>query len=582
MRNSIKHIILLLSMVCTSVLVAQINDGDGGIAGELEPGMCPTGIRMEIDSHEVNFIEGVPEIERLDSDGDGILDINEELGDCDHDGLDNKDDFDSDNDGIHDGIDLCVCTEGPVQYRGCPQPDERYVHWVHGYEGDADSWRPVAEDVHSQFKVLSHITDYSSSFDSLGIAATRLEENIAYNENTGVAGPSYYDPVTQRNILVAHSLGGMVTRKMGKLYSDVGNPMYGGIVTVGSAHFGVYAAQFMNSKNGQEEVKDYMAYSCEALTKGSFLEGDTSGIGVGKWLLTGLGILGKVQGSLCDAVGSDSVFHFAETFLGNEVIHDELTPAGMDTIAPLHAAHNAVAYGVEWGHEDNSLTPRFYGGMLPDKKKVHEFDAYQADDIAIDGRGMSYVADKFAHYKEMAEFHKNRYFFWKTFCPPVCLPQLVEFRRWLGYEEGIAWFPTLDPTWKRFIGAENNELELVETIERCFCFVKRPDIDEDGICEFPCEDIDQIPNPCGECHRIERIEEKVYKTVSERTLSDGFILRTSAAESPGRNTEYEPFEMDGSNHFQMRNDPRTERLRDWIFQDGCGNKEDGFFKTKKR
>ncbi|MEZ4906771.1 MAG: hypothetical protein R2771_03795 [Saprospiraceae bacterium] len=67
-----------------------------------------------------------------------------------------------------------------------------------------------------------------------------------------------------------------------------------------------------------------------------------------------------------------------------------------------------------------------------------------------------------------------------------------------------------------------------------------------------------------------------YITVKNKP-ADGFILAESAMNAPGMN--YPPQFMDGSGHYQMRNDQNTQTAMEAIFDQGLDAK---FFKTDKR
>jgi hypothetical protein len=59
--------------------------------------------------------------------------------------------------------------------------------------------------------------------------------------------------------------------------------------------------------------------------------------------------------------------------------------------------------------------------------------------------------------------------------------------------------------------------------------------------------------------------------------ADGFLLAESAMDFPG--ATYEPQKMEGSNHFQMRNDSNTKNAFKKIFDDGLGQT---YFVTKRK
>ncbi|MEZ4907810.1 MAG: hypothetical protein R2771_09295 [Saprospiraceae bacterium] len=69
----------------------------------------------------------------------------------------------------------------------------------------------------------------------------------------------------------------------------------------------------------------------------------------------------------------------------------------------------------------------------------------------------------------------------------------------------------------------------------------------------------------------------IYQSKRVNKPADGFILAESAMNAPGMN--YPPQFMDGSGHYQMRNDQNTQTAMEAIFDQGLDAK---FFKTDKR
>jgi len=133
------------------------------------------------------------------------------------------------------------------------------------------------------------------------------------------------------------------------------------------------------------------------------------------------------------------------------------------------------------------------------------------------------------------------------------------------YRRGLDWFPTLDPTWKDIIGVI--EVDLVQT--GCICnFVDDPgryQIIESGVSN--CESIVDGFNECW----------PIIESHTNTLPSDGFISAQSAMSNPG--ATYEPREMNGSNHLQMRNDINTRDAMDAIFNGGLGR---NYFRTNPR
>lgn len=183
-------------------------DGDG-IPDEIEGG-------DEIDTDG----DGIPDYLDTDSDNDGIPDGVESSADTDGDGIPNFRDLDSDGDGVQDGQDLCYWEAG-IPPTGCSiETIYRKVWWVHGYRGTELSLSNAGIDVggvdEGRYQVRSYFPDYSASQTSLADAASNLEADILSVTNNQVN--------TERNFIICHSMGGLVSRTMGNLTNPNGLP----------------------------------------------------------------------------------------------------------------------------------------------------------------------------------------------------------------------------------------------------------------------------------------------------------------------------------------------------------------------
>jgi hypothetical protein len=272
-----------------------------------------------------------------------------------------------------------------------------------------------------------------------------------------------------------------------------------------------------------------------------------------------LKVFGNVAGRWVNCIswreGFPAVLSFAE-----QGVEAELTTAAAPAIPDMPTDHKAVFYGIEDGHDDETLTPRFIGALLPESSP-NEWPLYQAD--GSDAAGIAEVA-------EQLDFYVTRMNFWQglhdAHCGwwPLCWTSAEPIAD--AYREGVNWFGTLDPTWQELIGASQTGLVQVG----CDYY------DYDGIVGS-CTTYLGFDHNCGGVSNPFACEYPVYEMQTVRELSDGFILAESAMNGPGMN--YQAQFMDGSNHMQMKNDSETELAVIKIFIQGLGGE---FFKTEER
>jgi len=257
------------------------SDGDG-IPDSIEGG-------DETDSDG----DGIPDYLDLDSDGDGKSDESEGYTDSDNDGILNYLDLDSDGDGVPDSEDECYWEFGPPPSGCSPETTYRKIWWVHGYQGTEFSLSMPGNDVgainNGRYQARSYYPDYSDSQATLAEASDNLESDIL---------DITLDQVnTQKNFIVCHSLGGLVSRTLGVLDNPNGLPYYNGLITFGSAHYGVQAAN--NLVDNPEIITTRFTSACEALTAGPSLEAISNVNSIAD-LLVSFGFLDNITESACE------------------------------------------------------------------------------------------------------------------------------------------------------------------------------------------------------------------------------------------------------------------------------------------
>jgi pimeloyl-ACP methyl ester carboxylesterase len=395
-----------------------------------------------------------PVIVIIDTDGDGLSDLTEGNGDIDGDSIPNDHDLDSDGDGVPDSKDGCYFTSGSIK-TGCPETSptdlfDRKVFWVHGYQGNDNSWRPAGRDYEMGYRIHSIYANYSAHQTSLQEATVPLRESII---DATLGTP---DVPRERNFIIAHSMGGLVTRQMGLngvlRHRTTRELLYNGIITFGTPHHGAAVANTLVFN--PQKLNNHLSRACSSLTAGPLAE--ALNINWTGGILVGIGL--AIAPQLCQSAVNLGLP--LATNLASTGVEPELTTNNAPNIPAMNTQHNACYWGVE--EDDNeSMTPRFLGAFQANRDP----GLYRAG--TWDNDGIAFVDDKIRMYNDKYNYWLNRSVpFWQYLNPIVGLINhntIVNMRA--AWKKGVDWFPTLNPTWKDIIGANN----IVVTNTQCKC-----------------------------------------------------------------------------------------------------------------
>ncbi len=434
---------------------------------------------------------------------------------------------------------------------------DRLVFWVHGLGGNIGSWERAATATTSQAltapipgyrprEVTSVFPSYVNQQSALESAGNTLRElfdsgNTASNQNVPKG----------RNIIIAHSQGGIVSRAadmQNLFYAPNAQRPYGGIVTFGTPHQG---ARILNNKT---KYGDLLSSGCKALVKPQVNE-----ILLDIRLVRNL-IGGYVQDgleALCNTFGSSVVtktllsdfnvgitedYEVGATVLGT--LNAFQTPAGALNIPKV------AFYGVE---DEVNTSWRVLSSL--EIKTPNQYPPFGADD---DSQMVTVANDAIMDYKAKYEAYRDAIIRKESRFPYFQASDWLKTKR-DDWGRGLDWLLNFDDSFKTITGA----LTIIDKPERCLC--------NDGT-------ILNAPHPdCKESYCRVRLPAEFSKTYKP---SDGIILQESAQNFPGAIFNWK---MLGSNHQQMRNDSNTKTALNMLFRGECNYLGGGiFFKTAER
>jgi pimeloyl-ACP methyl ester carboxylesterase len=165
-------------------------------------------------------------------------------------------------------IDLPVITVDGGETFDAPEKEKhRMVYWIHGLNGDSNAWLKPAEAFENgwgsakSYNIISQRINYSLSQEigDLQTVASEVNKLLEIDEDIyKINEDGLYDPL--KGILMAHSQGGIVARKIDQLYADgtldSRRRKYGGIVTVCTPNQG---AAIINNQNMVNNFIDRMS-----------------------------------------------------------------------------------------------------------------------------------------------------------------------------------------------------------------------------------------------------------------------------------------------------------------------------------
>jgi pimeloyl-ACP methyl ester carboxylesterase len=461
---------------------------------------------------------------------------------------------------ITDGTDIKIPPTTPggpldpipfVPYEPEPNPVDRQVHWVHGLGGTSAAWQKPADATQTQvagFEILypaRMVMSFRPTYNMQGdLPAAAADLAAMVNASGGLADAGITQP-RSRTILIAHSLGGVVSRAAG----DLGSPSFGGIATFGTPHSGAAIAN--NVVNGAAEAfskdlcKDVLAGPhlgfgiYQAFPFGPLAPGPVGSVFFGlPFIPTPSAICGAVDQAIADfappIVSEIQVGSAALASLGGGNVDNKVVFAGVET--------DEVIWREFW-----------HGARAPSK-----YALFDANDQA---RGQTWA-------------NRAKLFYQTNAVANSALGPIGWFRaaRWLrGYHA----LRDANDKWKSLIGAVH--VSAVTNVATCYCTTYNAN---GGV-------VDKWHTPGGSCPFTHSTNTTTNQTTICQTSSisinttssanDGLVNQSSQLAYPGAAFGRT---MAGSNHQSMRNDENTRLCLIQLWTGGVGAPD--FWRTPVR
>jgi len=486
-----------------------------------------------------------------------------------------------------------------------PVEMDKIVFWIHGFGGSNTSWTKASaistDRIHHSTSTPANPVFIN---DLIGFPARQIISDSPGYES-GFELPDYGEDMdnqirqksisekqefweSQFNFCIPHSFGGLVARRA-EIHGRANEGFRaGGIATFGTPHHGAVLANnlleidnsttldfpFETSElKATEKFKNFLDKAANDLLAGKIADASSSFI---------LSLFsGPLTGAIEDLV--DKIVEFTPSLVGGLFSKTALNlQVGNEQVEFLNNnpnfTKNVTFYGVE--NRDQTLWRLFYWGVNDPNNPADALKSYAGEgyfDANDDRIALQNLSENIAKYedkvvelkkdlKKLKEHAAIAFFNWPIdlVTLPFLLKQINQKKKAIaGYEKGIAWWQNSSSYWDLLSGALSYETTQVA---QCFC-------DGFGGLVVPVDCNDMHSGNYTNCFAeyVEVPTEQIYKP------NDGAVLQESAIDFPGSRAT---FLMEGSCHFQMRNDENTKAALLALY-DGESNPY-LFFKTEKK
>ncbi len=443
-----------------------------------------------------------------------------------------------------------------------PPKDERIVGFLHGIAGSVDTWEKVRTHFWQTYEVNTPHLEYSQT--GIHDAAYDINAQLKTFNDEYIENPEIPDYTVDKTYLIAHSLGGIVGRRMEANYdlfnTESWNEQYNGMITFGTPHQGTF---LVGNKN---KVKQFASEGCDVLSEAY----------VGEFVANfqiPIPILGAVLRNIARNItlGSDNQDGFIEDFVCDKIVSlgaghllDQMIPPIGESLHPesdnmIELSNNLYdmpivsAYGLEddpvslrqaYSSFNSTNSYELWMAGDPDGEKNFEEDYEDFLDGLLAKRYE--IIFNNAHAPDPKWWNP---FSW-NYSGATTLKEWGQVAQ--DFYEAYEWVADLDQGYRLLSDIDQIIPEQIgEEIIACTCITPQGTV---VTCEEP------FPGPLYDCTQT-TVPIYIYHFIKNE--SDGTVRANSAVNVPHVGVpnegqgEFHTFDMPGSNHIQMKNDWNT-------------------------
>jgi hypothetical protein len=436
---------------------------------------------------------------------------------------------------------------------------DRLVHHLHGLGGDGTSWNLVAARTSygGAPNFPARRVPYSTPptyYHNGSLADAALDAHAAIaTAHQALGAPLGLQPAN--NLVVAHSLGGVVARKLDDLYRDSSafQRQFGGVATFGSPHMGAVALHNA-SPNGLDLARPFVAEACAVLGHPEVVVYPS--LPLLRWVPGLDPLLKQTVQSSCGTVGKVFTPFAARDFY--RPITLDLLPWSA-SIQNLHTQGSEVPIVAFYGVEEEPVFWRTAQSFFSlDSLGVQQMtDPFNATD---DQGLVNFAQRERDRFDALADAAADRALAYREAAHAwrLAVPLAIYYRKRVAQKEATAaaleaaerWYVHANGVYKMIVGAQ--EIHWLQDGWWCTCVNLQSGAVERSRAESPddCE-------PSGgfeDCHATPRYVLRVFQYES-----DGMVLAHSAGNVNGAVLSVR---LPKTNHQQMRNCTETkDKLR---------------------
>lgn len=431
--------------------------------------------------------------------------------------------------------------------------EDRIIFFIHGLGGQGDddgttgiSWIQASLWSESEYMVNSVRPDYNNT--SLEAAAMELKSDM-----------EMFPDADEDAMVIAHSQGGIVARRVDQMYStgEFGYEprTFGSLVTFGTPHQGAMIL------NNVDDLQAWIGEACADLSAGPVAEVVEESFFL-DLLLNPTDYTGFTE-EFCSTVEDQVLPVVMDDYLAGTT---SAYSVGADYLAELNAFVPEIPYVCLWGVETDPILwntiVHVFPGREPNNTVTYGFEPFGANDdqtaVLFADAMIGKYWSKYLVYDDLYNYYNDLLTGFDMTTILCYLIPLCAGEAWLAREDaenlrdaykcGYDWISDANTVWEQIIGARL----LVPSTVTCVCMDWGPlgdlemeiyESDPGGLCVTDDYDTD--------CTTTQNYDWLIKE-------SDGVVLKESASECLGNGDAGQYFrQMNGSNHFSMRNDENT-------------------------